>query len=485
HILKFINREYEKREIINPGENKLIVVNAPLGYGKTRLLNEVKEWYKKGNAPDWFCALINLDNAEFKRNPSVVIKEISKQIFKQLHNIKEAEDLIVHLIGQHQNFLILFDNAETNFEAVTYLQNEFINPLNQALNKTKIMGRFVFAGRYMRRPDWDWTGYKFINLTVLDENIVRNAILTELDRYNLNPSVTAIVAHEITSLSVGHPGIIDNIIRSYPPGRWALYIQHNSLALEEKVKIFETYVMPTIDTILNEFQDEIHKKILCILSIFRKFNLNHIMALKLLAEGIAVSKNNPTQVNELLKQVSTQDFLEPFKKLRQDPISLLTQLVKTGLVSGPTLEKPYFHDDIIRKLLILKMELDKENNTHYKLTQMAITIYDTWIEGKNLNGEWLPIPPSDMIQIEYIIESFYHFLKWINYQKPQNSMPMISDKVDWYIQKLRWGLFPKDWMQSTLYNTLQMDEEIPKLLNDLVGESEKNEILKRFKFDLL
>ncbi len=489
--IEFINRQHELDEIKNPGGAKLMAIDAPSGYGKSRLIGEVKNWYKYEKKDDWVCILINLNERidDYSKNPLLIFDSIAEQFMERVIEIRSPQEIIAHLINKNKNIILLFDAIECNPPAVKYLQDNFISPLMDALRRTHLICRAIFAGRYIQNPrrywrgqyiEWDWSNYKIIKLTPLDSQIVRNSIMNELKNIALKDAEKEVLTIEISSLSCGHPGVIEKMLYNPPNGNWVLAFDKDQMQIsfEMKKKSFHTCAAPFIDDIFNQIDDKNLKEMLKILTIFRRFHVNTIRALMKIAIKKMHAANIQEKIGKIIGSSTIQELLEPFSKIKDDALVVITNLVNTGLVSAPTSAMPFYHDAIIRKLILVQLQIDENSGRYLKLHALAHAIYDTWLENKNVDGVSLNPPLSDNLQADFIAESLYHLLNCLEKDQKRQNKKIIRARIISYKKILRSSFdTDKKILLENLKSILKQDEDIPALMSERLGEDGKNRIL--------
>ena len=473
--ISFINREDEKREIRNPGGNAQIVINAPAGYGKTRLLEEIENWYRTELRSEWICARINLNMEQYRSIPSLILNEIDTQTIGEAVNNVDADCLIDKIVDYNKHILLIFDAVESNPIAAEYLVKDFIPHLKESLSYTKLNSRFIFAGRYVKKHEWIGRNYVFINLSMLNEDIVARAVSKELEDTALSSETVDALEKEIAALSCGHPGIVCEILRSHPTGKWISLIRNGKFKSDKKFELFKKFAAPFIDNILLEIGDDNLREALKILSIFRRFELNHIRDLL----GFAAFNDPPNnkRLEKIFTEIEKKKLLHKLTHLQIDESRILSQLVNTGLVSGPTREKSYWHDDIIRKLILLRIRIVDGENTFQLLNSLACAMYDSWINNEFINGESLPSSLVGKDQLDYMNESLYHLLLYLEGKNNQKNFETVVEKIKEYKQKLVSSFgYDKSWMQQSLKETIIQDDEIRVVLYKKFGKEKTKEI---------
>ncbi|MGB8648960.1 MAG: TIR domain-containing protein [Anaerolineae bacterium] len=465
--LEFENRDFEFAEIRNPGTPALMVIDAPPGYGKSRLLEHVEEWYKHQENTDWVCARIGLDRESCLDNTAQVLDQIALPLGVGPIENGEAQVLIEKLVERKKNVVLLFDSIEGNRSVVEWLQKEVVTPLRSAFQQTVLLVRVVFAGRYLSNSQWEWRGYRIVPLTVFEDDIVRQAVLKQLERTRLRDETKETVASEIAHLSSGHPGIMEALLMNPPNGGWASAIASGQLKPEIRKQLFHKHAEPVIERILDKTDDQDLGKVLTILSVFRRFNVNTIQTLQTLAQNPSLLAAEQSDSESEL-----QSLLAPFLTVQMEPMSVLRRLVGSGLVSGPTPTKPYYHDSIIRQLMLTKLQMEDGQDRLYKLNLLAQRIYALWFDNRTIEGNPLPYSVADEAQIAYAIESLYHLSSFLLIKPISNVEAEVSSTVDWHAARLRSSFgYSSMWLLRTLRDTVHQDNEVMEGFRKLVAEA--------------
>jgi len=123
----------------------------------------------------------------------------------------------------------------------------------------------------------------------------------------------------------------------------------------------------------------------------------------------------------------------------------------------------------------------EDGNRYSQLNALACAIYKIWLDDKDVDGAKLANPLSDQIQADYIAEGFYHLLNCLC-EKRDNTQKRIEASIEWYIQKLRSSFkYDKSFLQQNLIETFQRDEDIPGLLQELIGQQVIQQVLGEVK----
>ena len=433
--LVFENRDYELNRIADPGGPSLVVVDAPLGFGKTYLLRKIKEMYQdkyESLGQKWLCILIDLSYLTYEKR-QLILDEVFFQVKNSSKYDTTISDLATAIGGQDRDILILIDAVESNEQLTRWLVKDVIPGLIERLRIPNKKVRAVFAGRYITMGGWQWPNYTPFYLSGFGTRIVQRVI------QRLNPSLSNDVAAKlallVTFLSGGHPKSIKEILWYFTSHNWAIDVNDPN----EFQRIFEFQVAPTVNSIMEQIEDTEVRSALTILSIFRRFNLNTIQFLQ-------------------KKRVLPYEL---------EPLSLLTRLSQTRLVRPPTPDAPFYSDAIVRNLILVQMQfVDKERFLY--LNTLANATYESWIEGVDATGESLKYPVVDEMLVIFMVESFYHLTYGF---EEQQFLDRVEKILKGYIPRLKSAFGDIQLLKQLLKTKLREDEDILARMRELNIES--------------
>ncbi len=467
-MLSFANREYELDQILTPSMG-LVVVDAPSGYGKSELLCETE---KRASHHNWACALIELNAKECKEEDR---SQYILNAIADLLGVAPIQDitpkrLIVKLTEKKpaKNILLLFDTADANPLAVEWLKESLFPVLSRFFNPTTLLGKMVFAGRYMRRSGWHWENCRIIPLGFLDEDIVRQAVLEKLQKTNLQKTVQESLARDIYVLSCGHPGIINDILRNPPEGAWMACMEGGKIRSDISQYIFEKHVRPVVEGIFKEIEDESLTQAFRVLCIFRRYHRYTIETLQIVAK----------EQGNLDLVIDAPDLLEmirPFES--RDAFTYPARLEEMGLASMNA-KSSYFHNGVIRELVLSQMQREEENRLR-QLNALACAFYDSWLEDRRVDGSKVLYPLSDESQRDFMLESFCHLLNCLVEEHRDNESRVLM-KIGWYLGKLRSNFADKISLRQSLHRAVETDKDIPRRLQQLFGKEDAQRIINMF-----
>jgi hypothetical protein len=397
--IEFANRTYELDQICKPGGPRFILVDAPAGYGKSYLLRRVKETF--GEWGNWVVVLVDLRSIPDMGSDEVgvaraaIANEVATQVGReeianpQMDGGKVTFALNKLLQPMGQKFLLLFDGIEVLSAAASDWLRSMIGELDNALWTTRKELRVVLAGRYGK--DWSQrTGFRLrlLELSPFDLAVVRPIVYDALARSQLAAQVDQVFVDALVTytqwISGGHPqaicGIVSEIekLEIVPPNLEFFFFSNVFQRDGRSGTMFDLYVEPIVEEILGESKV---KGELETISVFRKFN--------------------PDILDLLIKDGEIHGF--------PDGWSLLQALMKTHLVDTPNLANPMYSDEIVRRMLAIRMRI-KSLPRYERLNRRAGVIFNTWAQGERLEGIPEDGELDTQVRLVSIVESLYHAL---------------------------------------------------------------------------
>lgn len=227
--IKFVNRVSEIQYLTEPYCPPYLLLNAPMGYGKTRLLDKIRGQYQENN---WFCLFISL--ADQKSPPSVC--DISKKILDAINPDKQetlhstdpeecgeevGQAILQAIENAPKRVLLMIDNIEIiDDDVAETLLNRFFTYLQDALSSShtgiECQFRLILSGRYISR----WTLLKskirleLYSLKPFDFLAVWS-IVESFARYGHQAAAYQqdFAAH-LMHITAGHPDCMTKILRT-------------------------------------------------------------------------------------------------------------------------------------------------------------------------------------------------------------------------------------------------------------------------------
>ncbi len=440
----FENRIYDLDFLCDPTKPRFVGIDAPAGYGKTYLLQEVQRRMRK---TDWFCPLIDLSqNPAAQYDPVALLKEIAQQAFSQEIAVNQVEILEKELIKlflkeKVKRILLLVDSVHTlKPPVVKWFRDNFIPDFDQAISDYNLPLRIILTGRYLA-AEWSKAPFPFHirRLTPFEPPIIQDMIDKFAARavgQTLKKERTAAIAHEIYAITGGHPRCIRSILEEMAQNMFIMISSD-----EEYMRLFNTHVAYVVDEILQGVAATI-QTVLQTLSVLRKFNADTLDAL--------ITKN---EINAY-----------------PDGFELLPEITATRLIDAPSANNPMYSDRIVRRILSARLKF--HNPTRFiQLHQFSEQLYNHWIRSQDILGNALPIPITDQWQLIFIVESLYHALHTIDVKNPEQALIEILQRCKTNLAQIK-SAFPDNLanigiqLKDALVNDLEIRNHTRYLLND-------------------
>lgn len=349
--IEFVNREKEKNRIDPSVSTSFYLIDAPSGYGKTRLLRQVqKELEEKGDK----CFYISI----FKSNIRLA-EELMKEILKQLGitvndekiNLKNSEHvgrkIADYVLNEPKHVIFLIDDGEFFDSSIGEFFNQFYSKIYDNIFPQKHL-YVIFAGRYIHQ--WSeriekprlnpiiLTPFNFKHVSDTLQSYKRKKEFSESGENQLE--FVALMMH----CTGGHPACIANFLKNeyvYP------------LKIKDEIEYYKTtenIINTILQGIINKCSESLYELLLK-LSVFRKYN------------GV------------LLQKIIESDT---FKINYKNANSLETKLLNTHLLSR--IDGEFIQDDIVRRLLCIQLRKKLENQEFSKWCHEANRIYKEYLK---------------------------------------------------------------------------------------------------------
>ncbi len=348
--IEFVNRLNEIAFITNIDCPPYLLLSAPMGYGKTRLLKAVKDALQKQK---WLCVhleLLRTNTYSFEELTTQILQQLGEQDTKksdvttpQRTGTKIARCMLKALNNfQQQNILMLLDSVESLEEGpAKQFLNQCIPSLQEVLSRAygSIKLRIIFAGRYIAH--WKQWGAKIplqpISLTPFDFSAVYQTVenFEPTSGFRMESAYKQEFVAHLMYFTGGHPGCMVDILRKdygYPI----------NLVLANEQENYDTIVKPVIEEIQRHIPPKLQNRFKK-LSVFRKYNYR------------------------LLKKIIDGELCEYKESARKLEKSLTT----TSLVER---KDGFIQDEIVRRLLAIRFR-QVERESFITLCQKAKDIY--------------------------------------------------------------------------------------------------------------
>lgn len=432
--LEFANRVLEKEWLLNPASPPLKAIDAPAGYGKTRLIEEVAKEYR---GMGWSTAVVELRSD--LDDPLDILDEIAKQVSQQFLKARRGESKVVQgllrvLAGN--NIFLCFDCAEANKEYVDWLRTQIVPELDKGLRGISL--RVVFAGRGLSRTSiWNWEGYEIRKLSPFDWFTVQEMLqrVGRNDRYarNLQLKDYREMALAIHRLSGGHPGAIIELVRTVVANRWTL-----TFSEEQCSDLFDTCVENAFTELVKDYEiSDSEMKTVSSLLIFRGVNTSTVKCL-------------------IEEELITED----------DPLQLIARLKHLGILSERKGGEIFYRDSIVRGMILSHMRI-KNKSRFQKLHRVACNVYHKWVPIVVRAPQHSSFVPRNQLLEVITTESFYHAL---HLGDPQ----IIKEELKYHVRHS-----PK----QRILDWLAKDDEIYTCVQEIFGKAIE-ELLKQSSEDI-
>lgn len=354
-FIGFVNRVHEMAYITNRYSPLYLLLNAPIGYGKTRLLENIKSRLQYLNWTYFYLSL--------KIEQSYTIQTITENIFRQLkeplpvnlatmtpqhYGFAVAIALLKTIRQDQKQFVLIVDNAEVLEDSVVKdLLGSFILAIEEGLNVSAVRLRLICSGRHLLQ--WKQFSPKLPLEIISLVPFNFSAIYEIVEQYAATSAITTSVEYRqdfsafLMFMTGGHPAAILGILQR----NFGVPL---SLINEKEVQFYSDFVMPVLNNIQTNFSSKPELfKILKDLSIFRFYNLS------LLQKIIEAKLINYTG----------------------NVIDMESQLTSTYLVSR---KQGILQDDIVRPLFAIQLRKELLYEKFASLCRATQEIYESYLE---------------------------------------------------------------------------------------------------------
>lgn len=278
--IEFVNREDSLRNITRTHSAHFMLLSAPTGYGKTRLLNQVESQI----GDEFYCLNLKLD-----RHINHSVLSIAKEILASIENISPqlsstinpsrlggAVGLkILHALGKQgkSKVLLIIDVLEAlNSKHVEPFLKDFLPAIVKVINQhhTQINLRIILSGRYI--SNWELIASPILSLEPEPLNPFDfNAVYQTVSKFNatheikMNDGFLMPFASQLMIMTGGHPGCMAEILNS---GDYGMPIEGIK---ENEDTYFKEIILPVIKKIESDISKDL-KPIFDRVSPLRRFN---------------------------------------------------------------------------------------------------------------------------------------------------------------------------------------------------------------------
>lgn len=456
--LDFANREKELQYLRNPGSPRYIEVNAPAGYGKTYLIDQLeKDFATQG----WKVIRVNFDQTDAPQSEAEALATFCRHLDQP--EIATIDQLGICTGGLAAVFL--FDSTE-NMPSI--LKSWLVEAMLPELEGRVRPPRVIAAGR-RRVPEWHRYGrpsFASMELTPFDKGIVEAVLRIQVSKRDdlqaeLEPAYYRNWAKEISDLSKGHPLCISNVIRWLDTNQ--NFTMQPSLSLDRKAEIFHEQIRPLIEEqILGHLTEGNTLELVRLFCVLRGYNVNIVSWLARAASKDSVLRDD---LREILT-FSTRNELGTLRKLNA---TQLDGRIDAGM---------FRFDKMIRQLISLQTEL--ENPTlFWRIHCWAVRMYDYWVKGIDRPGKPLRDPPKDSMQAGYMVEALYHHVRWMHHQQVSQDEAgrKLTQHVESCCQQARSAAGWKGQTIEEFINLVEEDDELIHYLELVVSQDQLDTVM--------
>lgn len=383
----FVNREIEL-STLDPGKLydsywQCALVSAPTGYGKTRLMDRIVAKVKQdpNHQYKWNVCKIDLGNCGKAIETIVYISETligekvpsDEKIESTLKNkvckhiLEEMSKPITE--GKFRNVLLIFDAIETldspAREWLWSLMHDSVigSYIDYEKGDSPFKLRFIFSGI---EAETFWEEYlqwetaivnqklrppKQLRLSAFDKLVIEDLIDRKAQENNI-PVASSIsnIAHSMQFLSGGHPQIVAAILNDLASKN---FLGYKDFFKERREELIKKYVSRVADKILDSFSQPHTRKDIKTICVFRVIDLN------------------------TLRILSSKNLVSP-----QVNINFLGKLCENKILTLPNNIIPFYHDDIIRRIIYLDFAFGIEKDMEHvqKIHVCAKSLYRSFIK---------------------------------------------------------------------------------------------------------
>ena len=275
--IEFVGRSNEIDLITSIYSPPYLLISAPAGYGKTRLVQAVRE---RMQSQEWFCIHIELWRQKRYSLADLVYKILREVRDEKRENSElstpekcgnEVSRAIIKRLNK-KNILLLIDETESLEEdVVRQFLNRFVPRLNNILGRSGNPVRLILAGRFIScwKQLVSELPLHLRSLPLFDFNavgqLVENFILKSGLRSD-EPQYEKDFASHLMYFTGGHPGCMIEILKQ------DFIFSPTEEIVSNEDKYFETIVRPVADEIREHIPDDL-RDIFDTLSVVRRFNV--------------------------------------------------------------------------------------------------------------------------------------------------------------------------------------------------------------------
>jgi len=388
---EFVNREIELATFDPPklweSYWQYALVNSPTGYGKTRLLKRLKrKIYNNLEIEEkWNCCYLDLKECnDHDDMSSFIVKAITGKSFTSDYTEMDTRNQLCAYIlekmcapsknGSLRGVLIIVDSIDcltsTSIDWFSALMHSVIvgSYIDYELGKHSFPVRFILSGVntqsfYENYLSWEESfevKYKLLSprtltLSAFDKLAIQDLVSrrSKKAKISLGPLQIIDLSLELQYLSGGHPQVVSEILDELIEKNFRLYKDY---LRSNRSRLISNYISKVSRKILKVYPMSQAQRDIKTICVFRLIDINTLR--RLLVDNLISSQ---IDINTLG--------------------SFLGSLCENKVLNPPSKDNPFYHDDIIRRILYLDLAFRNEDDTAHvqKVHNCAKSLYFEWI----------------------------------------------------------------------------------------------------------
>lgn len=346
--LPFKNHEKVLKILCN-ADKRYVLIDAPAGYGKSRLLAEAQ---KKLIEQGYQCSYIDLRRYNSKDS----IREKIRQDFG--FDFSRASDHDAALRGELLNipsaFALLLDAIESDKEGklIGWFYETIAQPLGESRNadyKIVLTGRHVWVtGNPYEWHNWRAVALSKHRLPAIQPDHIREILDTYAGTDRIKPKTTETIAKNMARLSGGHPGIISKLVDYWLANRRGERFEPGQVNLQD---------------IWNRCAEEEFKRMMTGLNLEEQSLLRSISIFR---------QMTPELLETLCQKIDITNYQTAWSQLTSKHI----------FIKGDV----FWQDGVVRQVVTRRLELT-ENDEYRRLHSIALELWEEYLRGLTEQGQ--------------------------------------------------------------------------------------------------
>ena len=414
---EFVNRDIELATLepakLMDSYWQVALVSGPTGYGKSRLMKRLIERIAGGEEllKRWSCVYIDLRKYDDPDQADLnAAKDIANEIFTSSVRGEELKKKVcAHILdklsaplngGTLRNILFILDSIDELTEKTIEWFYSIIHDtvvdsyMDYDKGSAPFSVRIIISGvdtesfwqNYLK---WEVSSKqkhrlkppKRLPLSAFDDLAIQDLTnrRAEKNGIHLGADIPEI-SYELQYLSGGHPQVVAEILEELVVKQFRKYKEYFK---ENRQQLVKAFISKVVRRILNRFPLVQAQKDIKTICVFRLIDLNTLRKL---------------QSDKLVSA--------------QVDIKLLGQLCENKILNQPKADKPFYHDDIVRRILCLDLAYGIDSDIDH--------IQRTHACAKKMYSELIAASREQHIAHYFFVEWLFHTLQIIGY--PDNDI---------------------------------------------------------------